>query len=136
MPGGYFELQDLAPLEFEEGVPEDQPIRKWMSLCMEASVIGGRPWDNAIHYARWMRDAGFENVEERIFKLPSNPYQGLSKHEKILGTFNRQNLLDGIEGLSMRNFTRNLGWKPDEVRVLAAEVRKDLKDGVKAYSNA
>ena len=107
-----------------------------MTFVMEASIKGGRSWDNAVNYAGWMRDAGFESVEERIFKLPSNPYQGLSKHEKILGTFNRQNLLDGVEGLSMRLFTRNLGWEADEVQILAAKVRKDLKEGVKAYSNA
>ena len=106
-----------------------------MDLCLEGSIIGGRPWDNAANYAQWMRQAGFEDVQERIFKLPSNPYQGLSRREKILGTYNRQNLLDGVEALSMRNFTRNLGWNPEEVRVLAAEVRKDLKDGIKAYTN-
>ncbi|KAI9658035.1 MAG: hypothetical protein M1821_002695 [Bathelium mastoideum] len=134
-PGGYLELQDLAPLEYEAGVPEDQPIRTWMELTKEGAIKGGRPWDNAIRYAGWMRDAGFVNVEERVFKLPSNPYDGLSRRQKLIGTYNRQNLLDGLEGLSMRNFTRNLGWDPAEVRVLVAKVREDLKNGVKAYSH-
>ncbi|KAL9090927.1 MAG: hypothetical protein Q9165_005135 [Trypethelium subeluteriae] len=135
-PGGYFEIHELSPLEFEDDVPQSKPIRRWMDLCVQASLQYGRPWNSSVYYARWMRETGFENVEERLFKLPSNPYEGLSAHEQELGRSNMENLNTAVEALSLQNFTRVLGWTPADVLALATEVRKDLRDGVKAYSTA
>jgi hypothetical protein len=36
--------------------------------------------------------------------------------------------LDGLEAYSMRLFTTMLDWKPEEVQVLCAKVRADLKN--------
>lgn len=35
---------------------------------------------------------------------------------------------DGLEGFSLRLFTNALGWKAEEVQVMLAKVRKDLRD--------
>ena len=35
---------------------------------------------------------------------------------------------DGLEGFSLRLFTNALGWKVEEVQVMLAKVRKDLRD--------
>ncbi|KAL9064510.1 MAG: hypothetical protein Q9157_007808 [Trypethelium eluteriae] len=135
-PGGYLEIHDLSPLEFEGDVSRSKPIRRWMDLCIEASTQNGRPWNNAVHFAHWMHEVGFEDVEERLFKLPSNPYEGLSAHQQELGRESMQNLSSAVEALSLRNFTRTLGWTPAGVRELAAAVRRDLSEGVKAYCTA
>lgn len=34
---------------------------------------------------------------------------------------------DGLEGFTLRLFTQTLGWKAEDVQVLLAEVRKDLR---------
>lgn len=35
-------------------------------------------------------------------------------------------LEDGLEGFTLRLYTHYLGWKPEEVQILLAKVRKDL----------
>ena len=35
---------------------------------------------------------------------------------------------DGLEAFTFRLFTQLLGWKTEEVQVLLANVRKDLRD--------
>lgn len=37
-------------------------------------------------------------------------------------------VLDGLEGFSIGPFTRMLGWSFEELQVLLAGVRKELKD--------
>lgn len=35
-------------------------------------------------------------------------------------------LYEGLQGISLRPFTKVLGWKPDELELLLVDVRKDL----------
>ena len=35
---------------------------------------------------------------------------------------------DGLEAFTLRLFTQVLGWKAEEVQVLLANVRKDIRD--------
>lgn len=37
-------------------------------------------------------------------------------------------LENGLEGFTLRLFTTVLGWKAEEVQVLLANVRKDIRD--------
>ena len=46
----------------------------------------------------------------------------------MLGSYNLVQIEDGLEGFSMRLFTQHLGWKVEEVHILLANVRKDLRD--------
>lgn len=41
--------------------------------------------------------------------------------------FNLVQAVDGLEAYSMRLFTSVLEWEPEEVRVLCAKVRAELK---------
>lgn len=40
--------------------------------------------------------------------------------------FSCLNFLEGLEGFTMAPFTRVLGWKPEEVQVLIAQVRTEM----------
>jgi hypothetical protein len=42
--------------------------------------------------------------------------------------WNHLQSLEGMEGFILGPFTRQLDWSPDEVQVLLAGVRKDMKD--------
>lgn len=48
--------------------------------------------------------------------------------QKTVGAWNLVQIEDGLEGFTMRLFTQLLGWKAEEVQVLLAKVRKDLRD--------
>ena len=48
--------------------------------------------------------------------------------QKTVGSFNLVQIEDGLEAFTLRLFTSVLGWRLEEVQVLLANVRKDLRD--------
>lgn len=52
----------------------------------------------------------------------------LTQDQKTIGAWNLVQIEDGLEGFTLRLFTQFLGWKTEEVQVLLANVRKDLRD--------
>jgi hypothetical protein len=46
----------------------------------------------------------------------------------MTGAWAHENIVSGLQGLSAALFTRVLNWSPEELEVLLAGVRKDLKD--------
>jgi hypothetical protein len=46
----------------------------------------------------------------------------------MIGRYNWIQLYEGLQAMSMRLFTRFLGWAPEDVEMLLLEVRKDLRD--------
>lgn len=72
-----------------------------------------------------VREAGFVNVEEKIFKVPVGVWPRNPKM-KTVGLYNRSMIYDGLQGISMGPFTRGLKWTPEEVEVYLIGVRKAL----------
>lgn len=106
--------------------PHD-PLHRWSDLMLEASGRLNQRLDKPHHYAQWMRDAGFINVQNDVFKWPTNPWPKDKKY-KTIGMWSLANALDGLEGFTMAYFTRHLGWQPEEVQVFLADVRADQKN--------
>lgn len=48
--------------------------------------------------------------------------------QKTVGSWNLVQIEDGLEAFTLRLFTQTLGWKSEEVQVLLANVRKDLRN--------
>lgn len=105
----------------------DDAIYQWSELMLEASGRLNQRLDKPPNYAQWMREAGFINVQSRVFKWPTNPWPKDKKH-KILGLWSLANTLDGLEGFTMAYFTRVLGWQPEQVQVFLIGVRQDNKN--------
>lgn len=129
-PGGYLEFQDpVVPWKWDVPPPPDSAFQTWNELTVEASISGRRPWNNVIRYAQWMREVGFEDVDEETFFLATGPWtEGDSEEAKNLrklGLWQRENLLQGIEGMTVKNLMR-LNWEPNESKVLVAKVREEL----------
>ncbi len=53
---------------------------------------------------------------------------GQLREQKIVGSWNLLNVLEGLEAFSMGLFTRFLGWTAEEVQLLLDDVRKDLQN--------
>lgn len=128
-PGGWLEMQEISvPVCNDDGtMTPDHAVYKWTHHLLEASHRVGQSLDNPPRYAQWMREAGFVNVQHRVFKWPLNPWPKDKKH-KLLGLWTLANFLDGIEGFTMARFTRVLGWQPAEVQRFLVDVRKDSKN--------
>jgi hypothetical protein len=87
----------------------------------------GTPVDDPSRWKAQFEAQGFENVTEVVYKLPCSPW-ALDKRYKLLGLWEQHNLLQNLEGMTMRIFAKGLGWDEDEILVFNALLRKDLRN--------
>jgi hypothetical protein len=72
-----------------------------------------------------LRDGGFENVEEKIWKVPIGTWPR-DPVLKTIGLYNRSMLYDALQAIAMAPLTRGLKWDPAQVELFLIEVRKSL----------
>lgn len=128
-PGGWAEFEDfdLAYYSEDGSLKEEQHISKWITTLLDAAQEFGRDPCPGSKLEGWMKDAGFEAVQHEKFRLPIGPWPK-NMHLKTIGAWNLVQVEDGLEAFTLRLFTQFLGWKTEEVQVLLANVRKDLRD--------
>ncbi|KAI9680101.1 MAG: hypothetical protein M1817_005117 [Caeruleum heppii] len=126
---GWMELHDMKfPIQCDDGsLTNDHAVYKWSSLMVEGMAKATTPITVTDRNKEWMKDAGFTDVKEVVYKWPISPWPKAEK-EKRLGLWEQVNFLDGIHGFTMAIFTRLLRWSAEEVEVFMASVRKDIKD--------
>ncbi|KAI9689217.1 MAG: hypothetical protein M1822_000955 [Bathelium mastoideum] len=128
-PGGWIEFQSIyGVLGCDDGtLPPDCNFCKFDRIIREAAVKNGTPLEAPDDWKRLFEEAGFEAVVERSFKIPSNPW-AKDKRLKMVGMFEMENFLRGIEGMSLRLLQKGLGWDPLEATVFLANVKKDVRN--------
>ncbi|KAK4155427.1 S-adenosyl-L-methionine-dependent methyltransferase [Chaetomidium leptoderma] len=128
-PGGYGEFQDFNLLYYSEdsSLAPTAPLREWISTLCDAAQSLGRDPNPGSQLAGWARDAGFTGVVHKRYRMPIGPW-ARDRTLKEVGTWNLMQVLNGLEGLSMRLYTQVLGWKEEDVRALLGRVRRDLAD--------
>ncbi|KAK1994669.1 TAM domain methyltransferase [Colletotrichum falcatum] len=128
-PGGYLELQDadIMPRSDDGLLPKDAQIIKFANLLKEVSLKIGREYVEVASLKSMMIEAGFVDVEMRMYKWPHNEWPKNERYKK-LGFWTQENFGAALEAICMAPFTRVLGWTLDEVNVFLAGVRKDLKN--------
>ena len=122
-------MQELVlPVGCDDGtLSEDSSLWKWSNLLFEATVKIDQPANKPLQYETWMREAGFLNTKSVHYKWPSNTWPK-DKRLKTMGLVNLYNTLKGLQAFTIAMFTRVLGWRPEEVEVLLAGVRKEIQD--------
>ncbi|CRK14652.1 hypothetical protein BN1723_010432 [Verticillium longisporum] len=127
-PGGWFEIADICPITSDDGtLTEDTSTHAWAMQLLEGTRKIGRPFDGAFDYKKQLEAQGFQNVQQVVFKWPQNTWPKDPKY-KELGMWNLENITSGLHGLSAAVYTRVLGWSHEEMEVLLAKVRRELKD--------
>lgn len=106
-------------------MPENSALKKWGEYVHEIFERTGRPFIPVEKYKEHLEDAGFTNVTLEIVKRPTCDWPK-DPTMKEIGTFCALNLLEGLEGFTLKPFIAVLGWKPEEVKVFMAQVRKDI----------
>jgi len=129
-PGGWLEIQDYGlPVKSADDTHLGTDLLRWGELLCEAARQLGRPMGSDVsdRYVAWMEEAGFVDIEQRMFMWPSNAWPK-DPFMKELGRWNQINILDGLEGFCLALLTRGLGWRKEEVDVFVARVARDLRD--------
>jgi len=138
-PDGFLELQDVDSLACDDNTfamdPPSCPLAQWWSLVCKAFDTTGRPMTAAPSHRERMLKAGYVGVQETMYKWPINTWPKDERTKKI-GMYSRENTLEALEALALAPLTRFLGWSTEEVQVLVAGARKDIRDtGIHAYWN-
>ncbi|KAH6614685.1 S-adenosyl-L-methionine-dependent methyltransferase [Chaetomium sp. MPI-SDFR-AT-0129] len=128
-PGGWLELADITfPACSDDGtLPPNSALAQWCEMVISAGHQISHTVDCAKRYKQQMLDAGFINVQERLYKWPINAWPKDAKYKEI-GMWSEHNFCGGMYGLTVALFTRALGWTAEQVEVFLVEVRKDLRN--------
>ncbi|TQN64853.1 putative methyltransferase tdiE [Colletotrichum shisoi] len=133
-PGGWLELQEFAlPVSDDDTLTEEHALYQSMKYLGEAAAKTNRAFVDLDALKPMMEAAGFVGVAEMRFKWPNNTWPRHPRF-KELGAWNYENITTGLQGFLMAALTPGLGWRADEVNVLAAQARKDVGDkSIHAY---
>lgn len=128
-PGGWIECQELdVDARTDDGsFPTDSWIRKW---C-ENQEAGAQKAGLTIRISgeslkRQMESAGFTNIVVQEFKIPIGPWPEDLKMRNI-GAFQLVAMLEGLEALTLRLWTKHLDWSTTEIEVALAKVKGEFK---------
>ncbi len=81
----------------------------------------------ALRLKTMVEEAGFVDVRESRTALPINPWPR-GENQKLIGAMEMLNMLEVCHGISMNILVKVMGWSAEEVEVLLARVREDMRD--------
>ena len=96
-------------------------------MMESASSKFGASLTDPMKWKSWFEERGYQNVTQKVFKLPFNPWPK-DPRMKLLGAWEMENLLSGLEAMVNRMFQKGLGWSDAEVAVFLAYLRKEVKN--------
>lgn len=129
-PGGWFELQEIhhRPQCHDGSMPPDHPVAQYWDLVTSGLAALGVDFNAALSLADMMRNAGFINVETRIFHVPIGIWPK-NKVLKMVGLYWRTILVDGLSPIALGPYTRGLRWTKEQVDVWLVHVRQAYMEG-------
>lgn len=128
-PGGWCELASVYPdVKCDDGSMPDGSMFKFIcDKFIEASYGLGAPLDCCLHFAEHLRAAGFVEVREHIFKIPSSPWPK-DRRMKMIGALEMTNLIQGATAFGLRVFSHTYGWTREETEAAMVDFRRDVKN--------
>ncbi|EFX03509.1 methyltransferase type 12 [Grosmannia clavigera kw1407] len=128
-PGGYFEIQTVcAKFVTDDGSDKFAgSAMQWASLISEALTKFGKPWDTASEWMDKIKAAGFTDVQQVIRKCPIGAWPK-DPALKEIGKFQFVQQQQAVDSYTPGILSKVLGWKEDEIQVLIAKAKKDLRN--------
>ena len=128
-PGGWFEVSSIHPQPTSDdgSMPPDSGFKLMCDKLVEASILFGASCDNPPQYADYLRTAGFVQVTEHIFKIPSSPWPK-DKRLKHIGALEMANVIAGSTAFALRCFESVFGWSKEQTEVAMIAFRRDVKN--------
>ncbi|EXJ93591.1 hypothetical protein A1O1_01983 [Capronia coronata CBS 617.96] len=128
-PGGWLEVMDFEAWGSTDDntLPEDSSYHRWQVELSNASNKFGRVMNVIPHIKDMVVAAGFQDVNEEIYKVPLSPWPK-DKRFKELAMYMNLTMTEAAPAYSLALFTRVLGWEKEEVEVLMSGVRNDLRN--------
>lgn len=115
-------------------MPDNSAYTEFMDKLVAISERFGTEPHAAKLFARWLKDAGFINVREHVFRLPCGPWAKEARLKKV-GAFELMNMSEGAQAALLRGWDWKKWGGLRELEGLVGRVRKEMLGGkVHAYS--
>ncbi|TDZ35511.1 Secondary metabolism regulator LAE1 [Colletotrichum spinosum] len=127
-PGGLVEMQEYDAWIFsdDDSFERAEWTREWVTKLDEASKMYGKQINVARFHKQWMIDAGFEDVQELVYRIPI----GLWARDpalKELGRCELSHMQMSVDSHTPALFTRVLGFTQDQAKVLMEGVKREFR---------
>lgn len=128
-PGGWLESQEInVQLYCDDGTaPADHGLRLWLNELDRVSQLAGKPCSITPHLKGWFLEAGFVDVREEVFKVPTCGWPE-DPVQREIGTWCEEMLSSGIDGIARAYQLRVAGLTMEQHQVALIPVRRDLKN--------
>lgn len=123
------EFQDFEMRFYTHGgdFAPGSPLDRWCDELIAGITGAGFDPEPGAKLKGWVEDAGFANVTHRLLPIPTGTWPK-DKKLKEIGAFDLVQFLEGLEAISLRTLTQLRGWTAEEVQVLLAKLREELKN--------
>jgi len=111
----------------DDTLPADSRFQQFSDLLRISAEKFGTPITDPLHWKEWFEARGFESVTEVVLKVPCNQWPQ-DPRLKLVGTFEMYNLLQNLDGMTMKLFKTTLGWSSKEVAEFAQECARDIQN--------
>jgi SAM-dependent methyltransferase len=127
-PGGYFEIGGTypAPRSDDGTLKDDSFLKEVERLFFQMGDAMGTPTTAPATWREKMETAGFVDVDEAVYKVP----QGIWPRDEMLkkiGAYENYALTSGLEAYLLRGYTVLLGGRPEDLQVVIAGARRELR---------
>lgn len=134
-PGGYVEFAEFPIWAYSDDatLEDDSPYMQYLRNLQEAGERIGRTMKVAENLKQWAEQAGFEDLVEKVYKVPLGPW---AKDPKLkeLGRWAYIEFPEGVDAYGLRLYTQVLGWASDVANIHLALVKEQLRSrSVHAY---
>ncbi|KAL2021766.1 hypothetical protein VTK56DRAFT_6709 [Thermocarpiscus australiensis] len=127
-PGGWCEMQEYDAWIFSDDDSFERAgwTKTWVEKLDEASRMFGKRINVAKHHKQWMIDAGFEDVQEKVIRIPIGPW-ARDPALKELGRFEQLHMQMSVESHTPALFTRVWSYTEQQVKVLIEGVKREFR---------
>lgn len=147
-PNGWFEMASISVNVISDDGTHKNAI--WLEQSVkymhESATIFGKELVSVSTWKERFEKAGFVNVRQEVLKVSCVNQKGCHRHRRLiarqlpqspwpkdpklkeLGRYHQVNMLEAVPIYCYALFTRVLGWKREEIEILLAGVRRDLRD--------
>ncbi|KAK4150682.1 S-adenosyl-L-methionine-dependent methyltransferase [Chaetomidium leptoderma] len=127
-PGGFCEMQEYDAWVFSDDDSFERAVwtKEWVETLTGSSTTFGKPINVARHHKQWMIDAGFEDVVEKIVRIPIGPW-AKDPALKELGRFEQMHMQMSVASHTPALFTRFWSYSEAQVQLLIEGVKREFR---------
>jgi hypothetical protein len=124
-PGSVFEIQDILLLECHDGSWKGVRVEEWRNLVIRGVEMQNHDWEKGNKYRKWMENIGFVAIKEKTWYVPINI---MDESYNFIAALLKASILEVLFGFSYGVLTQGVGMRDEQVQLLLAGVREDLRD--------